>query len=84
MLIDISTAVPPYIVEQSVAAEELKKRMGKDSRAVQRIIDMAASQSGISRRHIVIPDADVNFRGTNFISNGSDLMLLLIHAYKDG
>jgi predicted naringenin-chalcone synthase len=74
MLIDIFTAVPPYIVEQSVAAEELKKRMGTDSRAVQRVIDMAASQSGISKRHIVIPDADVN-SGEKFYSNGSDLII---------
>jgi predicted naringenin-chalcone synthase len=60
MLIDISTSVPPFIVEQKTAAEELKKRMGKDSKAVQRLIDMAASQSGITKRHIVIPDADLN------------------------
>jgi predicted naringenin-chalcone synthase len=60
MLIDIYTAVPPFQVDQATAAEELKKRMGKDSRAAQRLIDMAASQSGISKRHIVYPDADVN------------------------
>jgi alkylresorcinol/alkylpyrone synthase len=70
MLIDITTAVPPFIVDQLTAAEELKKRMGKDSRAVQRLIDMAASQSGISKRHIVIPDADPSAEN-KFYSNDS-------------
>jgi predicted naringenin-chalcone synthase len=58
MLIDIATAVPPFIVDQNTASEELKKRMGENSKAVQRLIGMAASQSGITKRHIVIPDAD--------------------------
>lgn len=57
MLIDITTASPPYKVLQSFAAEELKERMGGTS-AVSRMIDMAANQSGIDHRFFVIPDGD--------------------------
>jgi predicted naringenin-chalcone synthase len=57
MLIDIETASPPYMVLQSKAASELKKRM-TGSLAAGRLIDMAAAHSGIERRYIVIPDAE--------------------------
>ena len=57
MLIDIATASPPFEVEQTKAAEELKSRMGKE-RATSRLIDMAASYSGIDKRYIVVPDAE--------------------------
>jgi alpha-pyrone synthase len=57
LLIDIATASPPYVVPQTTAAAELKRRMGA-SPAVGRLIDMAASRSGITTRQIVIGDAD--------------------------
>jgi predicted naringenin-chalcone synthase len=57
MLIDISTASPPYKVDQSVAAAELKKRMAVTP-VVGRMIDMAAHHSGIDQRYLVIPDGD--------------------------
>jgi predicted naringenin-chalcone synthase len=59
MLINISTASPPYKVFQKKAAEELKKRMvGTD--AVGRLIDIASNYSGIDSRYFVIPDAEEN------------------------
>jgi len=57
MLIDITTASPPFEVEQTKAAEELKNRMGKEG-ATSRLIDMAARYSGIDKRYIVVPDAE--------------------------
>ena len=57
MLVDITTASPPFKVEQSIAAAELKKRMGGQS-SVTRLIDMAARHSGIDTRYIVVPDAE--------------------------
>ncbi|MGA3286263.1 MAG: type III polyketide synthase [Bacteroidota bacterium] len=57
MLIDIATASPPFKVVQSVAAQELKKRMSGPP-AVGRMIDMAAHHSGIAQRFFVIPDGD--------------------------
>jgi predicted naringenin-chalcone synthase len=59
MLIGISTAVPPFVVDQKKAAEELKKRMAVNP-VIARLIDMASAQSGIAKRHIVIPDAEEN------------------------
>src|SRR5512147_2784857 len=56
-LIDIATASPPFVVRQSIAAAGLKQRMGT-SPAVGRLIDMAASRSGITTRNIVIGDAE--------------------------
>lgn len=57
MLIDIATALPPYKVSQSKAAEELKKRMAERP-ATARMIDMAAVHSGIDSRYVVVPDAE--------------------------
>lgn len=59
MLIDIATALPPFKVSQSKAAEELKKRMAERP-AVARMIDMAAAHSGIDFRYVVVPDAEDN------------------------
>ncbi|MGE5432689.1 MAG: type III polyketide synthase [Syntrophomonadaceae bacterium] len=59
MLIDIATSLPPYRVNQAKAAEELKKRMAERP-AVARMIDMAASHSGIDSRYVVVPDAEEN------------------------
>jgi predicted naringenin-chalcone synthase len=59
LLIDIATASPPYRVSQARAAEELKKRMGGRP-AVARMIDAAASRSGIATRAVVVPDAEAN------------------------
>jgi predicted naringenin-chalcone synthase len=64
MLVHISTASPPYVVQQHRAAEELKRRMGERP-AVARMIDAAASRSGIETRHIVVPDAEPSV-GTRF------------------
>jgi predicted naringenin-chalcone synthase len=69
MLIDISTSVPPYKVDQAVASAELKKRMAPESPVIQRLIDMASSQSGISSRYIVVPDADASSEN-KFYTNG--------------
>jgi len=70
MLIDIATASPPYNVVQSFAAEELKKRMG-GTPAISRMIDMAANQSGIDHRFIVISDGDEKSTEKFFTKNGN-------------
>lgn len=57
MLTDITIAVPPYIVKQDFAADELKKRMGGGP-VFSRMIDMASNLSGIDQRHFVIPDGE--------------------------
>jgi predicted naringenin-chalcone synthase len=56
-LVDISTALPPYILPQSVAAEGLKQRMGGQA-ALVRLIDAAAGRSDIATRRVVIPDGE--------------------------
>jgi predicted naringenin-chalcone synthase len=55
MLIDITTASPPFMVEQANATEELKKRMAVTPVAG-RMIDMASHHSGIAQRYFVVPD----------------------------
>ena len=57
LFIHVATASPPYVVSQQRAAEELKRRMGERP-AVARMIDAAASRSGIETRSVVVPDAD--------------------------
>jgi predicted naringenin-chalcone synthase len=57
MLLHVATASPPFIVHQSRAAEELKRRMGERP-AVARMIDAAAARSGIETRCVVVPDAE--------------------------
>jgi len=69
MLIDIAAVTPPYKVAQSIAAEELKKRMGNRA-AVSRMIDVASAHSGIESRYIVIPDADPNAANKFYSSSG--------------
>lgn len=69
MLIDISTALPPYKILQTSAAEELKKRMGNHP-AVSRMIDAAAFHSGIESRCIVVPDAVPNAENKFYSVNG--------------
>ncbi len=64
MLLHVSTASPPYVVQQHRAAEELKRRMGERP-AVARMIDAAASRSGIETRYVVVPDAEPSV-GTRF------------------
>jgi len=72
MLIDIQTASPPYKVAQSIAKEELKKRMGEQP-AVSRMIDMAAHYSGIDYRYVVVPDADPD-AGEKFFTDGKSFL----------
>jgi len=60
MILDITTAPPPFIATAAKGAEELKKRMAKDNPAAARMIDMITRYAGISKRHIVIPDAEEN------------------------
>lgn len=55
-LLGIQTSSPPYVVPQSRAAEELKRRMAVRP-AVGRMIDSASAHSGIDTRRVVIPDA---------------------------
>ncbi|HSP87402.1 MAG TPA: hypothetical protein VLN45_04670, partial [Ignavibacteriaceae bacterium] len=70
MLIDISTASPPYKILQTKAAEELKKRM--DVRpAIRRLIDAASINSGIDSRFIVVPDAEENVENKFYSDNGT-------------
>jgi predicted naringenin-chalcone synthase len=57
MLIDITTASPPYKVDQSLATQELKKRMAVTP-ITGRMIDMASHHSGIETRYFVIPDGE--------------------------
>lgn len=60
MILDITTALPPYIASAAKGAEELKKRMAAGDPAAARMIDMITRFAGISKRHIVIPDAEDN------------------------
>ncbi len=69
MLIDIATASPPFKVAQSLAADELKKRMGCTS-AISRMIDMTSNQSGIDYRFFVIQDGDENSTEKLFTKDG--------------
>lgn len=69
MLLEICTATPPYKVSQSIAAEELKKRMGSKA-AIARMIDAASYHSGIDSRYIVIPDAEPNAANKFYSING--------------
>jgi len=70
MLIDISTASPPYKVLQEKAASELKKRMSVRP-AIGRLIDAASAHSGIDSRFIVVPDAEDNVENKFYSNNGS-------------
>lgn len=70
MLIDIATFSPPFKVQQDYAASELKKRMG-GTKAVSRMIDMAASQSGIDHRYFVIKDGETD-SSEKFYTKGVD------------
>lgn len=70
MLIDIETASPPYKVSQIKAASELKKRMA-GSGATGRLIDMAATHSGIEERFVVIPDAEESSVEKFYSNNGN-------------
>ena len=67
MLIDNATASPPFEVEQTKAAEELKNRMGEEG-ATSRLIDIAARYSGIDKRYIVMPDAEAE-NNNKFFTN---------------
>lgn len=69
MLIDIAVGLPPYVVSQSKATEELKKRMGVNP-VVGRLIDSASSRSGIETRRIVIPDGEENPESKFYSQNG--------------
>lgn len=70
MLIDISTASPPYKVDQKYVADELKKRMG-NSAAISRMIEMASNQSGIEQRYFVVPDGEESVKEKFFTKDGS-------------
>lgn len=70
MLIDIATASPPYKVKQDYAASELKKRMGGTA-AISRMIEMAANQSGIDHRFIVIKDGETDSDEMFFTKGGN-------------
>jgi predicted naringenin-chalcone synthase len=70
MLIDVSTASPPYKVLQEKAAFELKKRMSVPP-AIGRLIDAASVHSGIDSRYIVIPDAEDSVENKFYSNNGS-------------
>ena len=72
MLIDISTASPPFKVPQGTAKEELKKRM-KGTPAISRMIDMAAHNSGIDTRFVVVPDAIPDSQN-KFFSDGKNYL----------
>jgi len=69
MIIDIATASPPHRVLQSVATEELKRRMAVKP-AVARLIDAASHHSGIESRHFVVPDCDAAAEGKFYSVNG--------------
>jgi predicted naringenin-chalcone synthase len=59
MLLNISTASPPYKVLQKKIADELKVRMGGHS-AISRMIDSVSNNSGIDCRYFVISDGEEN------------------------
>ena len=68
MLIELTTASPPYKVTQRKASEELKRRMQGDA-AVARLIDITKKFSGIDSRFIVIPDGNDNTEKNFFTTN---------------
>lgn len=73
MLIDISTASPPFKVTQAKATEELKARMGVRP-AVGRLIEAASAHSGIETRSVVVADAEANPERRFYpVSNGDGL-----------
>lgn len=57
MLIDIDTSLPPVMITQRYAADELKKRMGSRP-AVERMIETASNYSGIDTRSVVVVSKD--------------------------
>ena len=69
MLIDIAVANPPFKVTQTIAAEELKARMPGGA-AVARMIEIAASHSGIESRYVSIPDAEDNITEEFYSKDG--------------
>jgi predicted naringenin-chalcone synthase len=68
MLIDLTTASPPYKVTQKKASDELKRRMQGDA-FVARFIDITEKFSGIDSRFIVIPDGNDNSEKNFFTTN---------------
>lgn len=70
ILVDVATSSPPYKVSQTQAAEELKKRMGGRP-AIARMIEAAASRSGIDTRSISVPDAEAEI-GERFYPETAD------------
>jgi predicted naringenin-chalcone synthase len=73
MLIDISTSLPPFKIEQTKVAEELKKRMG-EKQAIARLIDATSNHSGIETRYVVIPDGENNY-DKKFYSDSGNLVI---------
>jgi predicted naringenin-chalcone synthase len=69
-LIDVATASPPFVVPQTKAADELKRRMGGQP-VVNRMIDAAIARSGIARRSVVLSDAEGS-AGTPFYPTAPD------------
>jgi len=70
MLVNISTASPPYKVSQEKATSELKKRMSVRP-AIGRLIDAASAHSGIDSRFIVIPDGEENVENKFYSRDGN-------------
>ncbi|MDR3610146.1 MAG: type III polyketide synthase [Ignavibacteriaceae bacterium] len=72
MLIDISTASPPFKVSQKRVSEELKVRMGGRP-AIGRMIESVSNNSGIDSRYFVIPDGEENAASKFFTDKNSYL-----------
>jgi predicted naringenin-chalcone synthase len=58
VLIEITTASPPYEVSQAKATEFLKNRMAVRP-AIARLIEAASQHSGIDTRYVVVPDGEL-------------------------
>ncbi|MDE3059117.1 MAG: hypothetical protein KGJ59_14290, partial [Bacteroidota bacterium] len=58
MLIEITTASPPYEVPQAKATEFMKSRMAVRP-AIARLIEAASQHSGIDTRYVVVPDGEL-------------------------
>jgi len=70
MLVNISTALPPYKSTQENTIKELKNRIGKNEKTI-RIINSVSNNSEIDTRYFVVPDAS-EIQEEKFYSNNGN------------
>ncbi|MCH7828235.1 MAG: hypothetical protein IIC75_09755, partial [Bacteroidetes bacterium] len=70
MLVNISTALPPYKSTQDDTIKVLKDRIGENEKAI-RLINSVSNNSEIDTRYFVVPDA-CEIQEENFFSKNGD------------